>query len=268
MAPIRQSENLVKFCVRAVYIPLPDGTRKLARVQKFSFPVFLLDGWELDCEPKRKKEKEENKEPTPENIERAVRRAKNEAFDFILCNADLDTFCTFTYAPDAVADKASYDECYEVLRVWLSNRVQRRGLKYVLVPERHKSGAVHFHMLCNSDALKLVRAVSARTGRPLSHDGRAVYNVTDWTAGFSTAELIDRGASDREAVAKYIFKYMGKQAGAKIGGRHFLHGGDLKMPEYELDNDERVFLPADIAPAFVRSAHPAEGVVFREWSFI
>ena len=35
------------------------------------------------------------------------------------------------------------------LNAWLSNQVQRRGLIYVLVPERHKDGAIHFHGFFN-----------------------------------------------------------------------------------------------------------------------
>ena len=39
------------------------------------------------------------------------------------------------------------------LNHWLDNQVRRKGLAYVLVPERHKDGAIHFHGFFN-DALE------------------------------------------------------------------------------------------------------------------
>lgn len=146
------------------------------------------------------------------DVERATRRARKNAFDMIMCNHDLDTFATFTYSPDAVDDKASYDECYKYLNTWLSNRVQRRGLMYVCVPERTKRGDIHFHAIMNSSALNLEAAYSPKTGRQLTHHGNPLYNVTDWKRGFTSAELIHQradGENEREAVSKYIFKYMG-----------------------------------------------------------
>jgi hypothetical protein len=168
-----------------------------------------------------------------------------------------------------VEDKDEYSECYEKLRVWLSNAVQRRDLKYILVPERHKSGAIHFHAICNEKALDLVRATSANTGRPLSHNGRPIYNITNWKHGFSTAEKIASGADDREAVSKYIFKYMGKQNGEKIGGRFFLHGGDLKKPICLYGDSEAEFAgDAYGRPTYQKETSPVPGLTYWEWNYI
>ena len=167
-----------------------------------------------------------------DNARRAVNRAKVRAFDFIMCNPDLDAFATLTLDGERI-ERTSYPEIYQRLRGWLSNRVQRRGLKYILCPEYHADGqSIHFHMLANSGSLDLV---GARTpgGFPARRKGKPVYNVGDWDLGFSTAQLIPP-TDGREAVAKYIFKYMGKQTGARIGGRYFLHGGDLASPVEEL----------------------------------
>ena len=278
--PFAVSENLCKFYARAKFIPAADGGTRLASIQKMSLPVFGEGGLEVLHKFSPSHDSGEAADiitpeegvapPTAENIRRAERRAKAAAFDLILCNPDLDTFATFTYAPDGVGDRTSYEECYSVLRPWLSNRVQRQGLKYVICPERHKKGGIHFHIVANSAALTMARARNANTGRAMSHNGNPLFNVTDWKHGFTSAELIRGSDTDRDSVAKYIFKYMGKNAGARIGGRYFLHGGALALPTYAYANDPAEFADLDTAThtRSVENIAGYEGLFFREWTFI
>lgn len=271
------SEHLTVFNARAKYIPQPDGTNKLALVQCFSQPKFRPAGWEASdlgkvAKAPRVEEDpdivDDPLEPNLSDIERATRRAKINAFDIILCNPDLDTFATFTYRPDEDLDKSSYEECYKRLSVWLSNRVQRSGLKYVIVPERHKSGDIHFHGILNSSALKLDRARSP-SGRALSSGGKPVYNITDWKEGFTTAQVIGGNADDREAVAKYVFKYMGKQSGQKIGGRYCLIGGQgIARPVYVYGDSAEELIPPDLPNKYDREVNVGENLTYREYSFI
>lgn len=259
----------VKHCARAKYVPCPDGSFRLVMVQAFSVPTFRESGWE-DAAPKSKSKVpsvELTEEEALANIERASRRAKINAFDIIMCNPSLDTFATFTYKPDDELDKSSYDDCYKKLGVWLSNRVQRRGLQYVIAPERHKSGDIHFHGILNSSALDLERAYSPKSGRPLTSGGKAVFNLGDWKMGFSTAQIIGEAGEDREKVAKYVFKYMGKQVGAKIGGRYCLIGGrDLARPRY-VYGDSAEELIGNQTAKYDREVKIGE-LEYREYSFI
>lgn len=262
-------------------MPSPDGGLRLASIQYFSEPRFTPSGWEVS-------EKTDTQIPEwlidgdgvdvaevggdivadPKNIERASRRAKQNAFDTIVCNPDLDTFATFTYRPDETLEKSSYDQCYDVLRVWLSNRVQRNGLKYVIVPERHKSGDIHFHGILNSSAVKLERAHSPRTGHALSRNGLPIFNLTDWKAGFSTAQIIGSGENDREKVAKYVFKYMGKQLGARIGGRYALIGGkDIIKPVYVYGDTVEELTGGENA-VWERSVDVYDNLQYRELTFL
>ena len=101
----------------------------------------------------------------------------------------------------------------------MDNLVRRRGLAYVLVPERHKDGAVHFHGFF-TDAVRAVE--SGHT----DGQGHKVYNLPEWPLGFSTA--IELYGTYSSAVG-YVCKYVRKQD-EKIGGRWFYSGGKLAKP--------------------------------------
>ena len=247
---------------KATFYRLPDGTLRLARIQHITGePRFRPAGWE-------EQKNDSQFEPLPEyadsafdendlippddktdqaNLARAVRRARLLCYDLIQCNPDLNAFATFTYSPEMVDDTADYAECYKFIRSWFSNGVQRDGLRYIAVPELTKKGDVHFHAICNADGLRLEQAHNPKTGAPIRHNGAPVYNIKNWRAGFSTAQIIEqRGADDdsREAVARYIFKYMTKNAGAKIGGRYALKGGALAVPLYDYADSADAWLGA------------------------
>lgn len=238
------------YTTRAVYFPSPDGL-KLARVEAFNVPRFRPLGWEDERSTAARKDEgaqaredaaSEDADKNRPNCQRAIRRAKTNAFDAIMCNPDIDLFATLTYSPEQVEDKADYNECYRYLNTFFSNRVQRRGLKYICAPERTKKGDVHFHFLCNSTAMKLVEAVSPKTGRVLTHGKKILYNLPEWTRGFSSAEYITEGGENRDAVAKYIFKYIGKDAENKVGGRYLLTGGELARPVYAYGDSPTEFI--------------------------
>lgn len=265
------SDALVRYKCRAKYYVSEDGTVRLASVQKFAEPRFRPDGWELsEGEPRPSKRLSSGSVVAPEdNLLRATRRAKTNAFDMIMCNSDLDTFVTFTYSPECTDDKADYDGCYKQLGIWLSNRVQRRSLKYVCVPERTKKGDIHFHAIMNQSALRLEPALSPYTGKRLKHNGKPLWNLSDWDLGFTSAEIIGETSDDRTAVAKYVFKYMGKQMGQKIGGRYALIGGDLHRPIYRYGNDEAEFFSASDVPTYEKTVRLDDiGVNYTEWSFL
>ena len=272
------SDNLITHPVRAKFYPTPDGGMRLACVQAFSEPRFREEGWETREKKNGRSihafdpdEEILDHDPLLCDIKRATRRARINAFDLIMCNPELDAFVTFTYSPESVEDKADYDECYKHLGVWLANRVQRSGLKYVCVPERTKKGDIHFHAIMNGESLKLAAACSPHTGRQLKHKGNPLFNVSDWKHGFSSAEFIrnrDDSEDSRVAVSKYIFKYMGKQAGQKIGGRYCLIGGDLARPTYAYGDKPEEFF-GDQKPIYKReNIKINDGLDFSEYNFI
>lgn len=151
---------------------------------------------------------------------RAQRRAKAALRDLALANA-FRFFVTLTFDRQRV-DRWNDREVLRVTRNWLDNRVRRDGLAYVLIPERHKDGAIHFHGFFN-DALPGVDS-GHRTER-----GQVIYNLPGWSWGFSTAiEVYGEYAGAVGYVCKYVTK-----GSEKVGGRWYYHGGNLRRPEVE-----------------------------------
>lgn len=159
------------------------------------------------------------------SLRRAANRAKRQVFDLAACN-DFDLFITLTLNKEKI-DRYDYKAAVKKLSQWLDNRVRRKGLRYVIVPEYHKDGAIHFHGLINSEAVKLVDS-----GKKDRKNGKHIYNVADWTLGFTTAEYL---SGEYAAVCHYISKYVTKQVSHEgpIGGRYYLHGGELAHPVYK-----------------------------------
>lgn len=220
----------------------PDG---LVSVLVADRDIFREPGWEaerIDAEvqtPTRK-----NAEDKAASVARSKRRARSRIFDYAYANPDLSIFATFTL------DSARVDSRYDVvaltkrLGVWLDNRVRRAGLKYIVIPELHKDGAVHWHGLLN-DVLPLVDSGTikpASGGRPrkprsvkerralLDAGGSIVFNLPDWTYGFSSALRL---YGERAAAVSYVCKYITK-APAKVGGRWYYSGGQLALPAVSL----------------------------------
>lgn len=180
-----------------------------------SRPVFRDPGWEDEKPSSRRKGNNSN---TCSNISRSMRRAKAAIREISLCNR-FSYFVTLTLNKEMV-DRYDMSAITRKLNSWLDNCVRRKGLAYVLVPERHKDGAIHFHGFFN-DALPVVD--SGHEDR----QGHKIFNLPAWTLGFTTAiELYD----DYHKAVGYVCKYIGKQ-GEKPGGRWYYSGGALARPE-------------------------------------
>lgn len=197
--------------------------------------------------------------PSGESLDRSVRRARARIRELCMANR-FDMFVTLTLDKDKI-DR--YDSAAIVRKMgqWADNQVRRHGLKYCLVPELHKDGAVHFHGFLqwpdgagfvDSGTIRLPGKENKAPRRPrtaaqreawIAGGGQVVYNVPAWTYGFSTAIAL---YGDYEAAVGYVGKYVGKGMeaaaeaphgrhdavmGGKIGGRWYYSGGALVEPE-------------------------------------
>lgn len=199
------------------------------KITCFSREIYN-DGWE-DNREKDKKEKSFYDLNNPR--EDSLKRAKGKIFDIALAN-EWKYMVTLTLDKEKI-DRYDKDIIIKPLRKWLDNQVQRRGLKYLIVPEKHQDGAIHFHGLIN-DTLTLTdsgtfklpqckKPVKASTVAKYNAaaEARIVYNIKQWGLGFSTAVEIDNNV---EAVSAYMTKYTCKDF-QKIFGQSFFAGGGV-----------------------------------------
>lgn len=118
-------------------------------------------------------------------------------------------FVTWTFDPDKV-DSFDYAACARHLSDWLSNAKKRcPGMRYIVVPERHKSGRYHFHgLLSDCDDLGFVDSGHRSKGD-------IIYNIGSYKLGFTTATRV----KDMGRVARYILKYITKDMVGLTKGR-------------------------------------------------
>lgn len=228
----------------------PDGRVRLVVSDR---PIFRQSGWEARD---RRAPRQRGEASTPESMARAARRARRRLYDLCWANPQLEWFVTLTLDSERVGDRYDVPGQSKRLTRWLDNAVRRKGLAYVIVPELHKDGAIHWHGLLSSGGLQyrdsgtLIRPEGGAPMRPRSAaeytslmdaGAHRVYNLADWRYGYSTAVHI---YGSREAALGYVSKYITKaqQSGlGHIGGRWYLHGGNLAEPEqytYDLPYDE------------------------------
>lgn len=217
----------------------PDGG---AEILACAAAVFRERGWEAadkwEAEPRAAAAEHPD---IAGNLARAKRRARTMVRDYARAN-DFTHFVTLTLDASRVTNRYDIDACTRDIRVTLDNLVRRKGLQYVLVPEEHKDGAIHYHGFINA-ALPLVDSGTLSKGGGTPHKPRSarqreqwlaegwnvVYNVPAWKFGFSTAIAL---YGERDAAIGYVCKYITK-AQRKLGGRWYYSGGGLALPSME-----------------------------------
>ena len=220
-----REEDIRYYCKVYTY---PDGTQDLVAASK---PLFKEKGWETKtakmatktAKMAAKTAKTAAKVATDEarraeNEARSMRRARAKVRRLALAN-DFTWFVTLTLDPEKV-DRMDGAAVVKKLNAWCSNAVQRQGLKYILVPERHKKGGIHFHGFFNN-ALEVVESGH------FDKKGHPIYNLPRWDLGFTTAIGL---YGDYASAVAYVCKYIGKQ-GEKPAGRWYYSGGSLVEPE-------------------------------------
>ena len=204
----------------AVVYTYPDGSTD---VICSTAPMFREPGWEAAgwAEPEAKPRptaREAGKKAEGADMERSMRRARAMLRRLALAN-QFEYFVTLTLDPARI-DRYDGAAVVKALGRWADNMVRRHGLRYILVPELHKDGAIHFHGFMAGNGLKAVEAGVEWAGRP-------VYNLPQWSYGFTTAQRL---YGEYHAAVGYCCKYIGKQDGQRVLGRWYYSGGALQAP--------------------------------------
>lgn len=137
------------------------------------------------------------------------KRTINSIYDIARSN-DWEWFFTLTFDPDKV-DSFDYALCSKKLSQWLNNMKKKNAdMKYIVVPEQHKSGRWHFHgLFANVDSMRFVDSGH------VDKKGKVIYNVGNYKLGFSTATKID----DVKRASSYLCKYITKDLCLETKGK-------------------------------------------------
>jgi hypothetical protein len=203
--------------------------------------IFRESGWEAaESEKKAPKTREKGVKSDGDDMLRSARRARAKLRRLALAN-EFEYFVTLTL-DQAKIDRYDPNAIMKKVNVWLDNMVRRNGLRYILVPELHDDGAYHFHGFFAGRSVKAVdsgtikRPGIKKPMRPrseaerlqwLADGGMIVYNLPQWSYGFTTA--IELYGEYSRAVG-YVCKYIGKQEGQRPMGRWYYSGGALREP--------------------------------------
>jgi len=136
-------------------------------------------------------------------------RRKARVRDYVL-SGNFEYFGTLTFRPSEAS--RNIDEIRPRLKNF-TKKLRRRGIKYYIVAETHKSGYIHLHGLFSHNVI-IER----------SPNSRKYFTIPLWSHGFSSIEPI----RDQTATAHYVTKYVTKEA---IKGRSVWVAQGLNKPE-------------------------------------
>ena len=139
------------------------------------------------------------------SIESSKNRTKQKIYECCRAN-EWEWFCTFTFDPDLV-DRYDYRKVSSAMSKWL-NEIKRNycpDLKYILIPEAHKDGAVHFHGLFSNTG-NLTFTESGVSFINKDGDKCIIYNLVQFYLGYSNITKVYHP----ERITSYICKYITK----------------------------------------------------------
>ena len=168
-------------------------------------------------------------------IEKSINRTHRILKDYILTN-DFTHFFTLTISPD-YCDRYDDTLVQTKVKIWLNNIRRHSSLGYIVVPERHKDGALHFHGVM-TDPTTLNLYDSGHT----DSSGRIIYHTKAYKMGFHDFTEI----GDINAVSQYVRKYLSKQFYSREKfKKRFWASRNLKKPEI-IHNVDISDLPLEI----------------------
>ena len=161
------------------------------------------DIWDDVESTKKEKDKDKKKGVKDEERSNVVSRNRTIQKVYEVTRSNMwEWFITLTFNPEKV-NSFEYTEVSQVLSKWLNNLKSRYApdLKYIIVPELHKSGRYHFHGLIADTGNMIFEDSGHKT-----FGGETIYNLGNYKLGFTTATKIN----DVSRASSYITKYITK----------------------------------------------------------
>lgn len=194
---------------------------------------------------------EKEKQNSDDRFSQSLSRSRRSITDIILCN-EFDYFCTFTFDGHKI-DRYNFNECKKQLARFFMNFKNRYApdFKYLVIPEFHQDGAVHFHGVCSGfpdGELTIPEFIYKR------HNGELIKlpnirKYTEWGRyhkkfGFFNCSKI----RNYSACAFYVSKYVTKDLiTLEKGSAVYLCSQGLCRPKLVFDEDD---IPILFTPEF------------------
>lgn len=188
-----------------------------------------------------------------DKFQESISRARRTIRDIILCNR-FDYFCTFTFNAEKVP-RYDYRACKKYISQWFNNFKKRYApdFKYIVIPEFHRDGAVHFHgMVAGIPPGELETPEWIYKKRKGTGELERVPNTPgylDWPRWRKNAGWFNCSpVRDYERCAFYVTKYVTKDLQRlPKGERLFMASLSLNRPELVYDEND---IPVLFEPTF------------------
>lgn len=143
------------------------------------------------------------------NIRRSISRARQSIQGYCKVNS-FQWFITLTFSSDksVVSNRLNDDQTLKLFKKWRKS-VKRSfpEMIYLAVPEYHKKGGIHFHILVGGITAEQLKLSYFKTKHNKHGEPYDIFSVGSWSFGYSTATKIRYP----ERVSSYICKYITKQ---------------------------------------------------------
>lgn len=208
-------------------LPSVDRVRKMIKDGEVWMPVDAYDVSSLQS-----------------SIHNSDKRSMDSMFGYVLSN-DWQYWVTLTFNPNIVDSHDINAVRIFWKRFQSSCKYINSDCKILAIPERHKSGAIHFHALMSDIDLNLVPAKD-KNGKAIKDSfGNMIFNVKSWDFGFSTCAIIPKDNNNMR-VANYLVKYITKDGNIEYNAKRYYHTKNLNfknkviayLDDYEFSTSE------------------------------
>lgn len=157
-----------------------------------------------------------------------LKKVKTNIIDLAFNYDKWEYFITLTFNDKEIGEY-SHENAIKCLTKWIDNQKhQNRDFTYLLVPEFHKSGRLHFHgLVAHVPKWKLEEGRSAKTRRLLKVNGLQIYNLKNYNLGYTTISKIQ----SQEKVSNYISKYATKDLIKLKNKKRYWYSRNLQKPK-------------------------------------
>lgn len=188
-----------------------------------------------------------NEENDEENdyLQKSINRTKTKISDYILCN-NFTHFITFTFDPKNSKVKSEENrkdlrKMSKLLMTWINSeqinhfRLHGHRFKYLIVPERHKNNAWHFHAIFEDYKNDIQDFYSSKNKYLTVDEIRSKNKKPKNQRGFLPRYTLGRSEiapiKDKTKMSNYIKKYITKDLINEKYKKRYWCSKNLKTPE-------------------------------------